>query len=311
MPCAPIALFTYNRLEHTAATLAALARNPLATESSVWAFSDGPRPGRPDDPEKIAAVRNLLRAARGFREVHVVERPENLGLSRSIIAGVGEMVERHGRVIVLEDDIVTSPHFLHYMNDGLDCYEHDDRVISLHGYVYPTRTRLPEAFFLRGADCWGWATWKRGWDLFEPDGPKLLGELKSRGLERAFDMNGARAYVKMLEDQIAGKCDSWAIRWDAAAFLRNKLTLYPGVSLVRNIGLDNSGTHCGAADHLSGELADRPVNVRIAEVAESPIGRQIFENFLRGQGQSPDGKQARWRACWRRVRSFLGAVSSR
>ncbi|MFM8495424.1 MAG: glycosyltransferase family 2 protein, partial [Planctomycetia bacterium] len=137
MPCAPIALFTYNRLEHTAATLAALARNPLADESPLWAFSDGPRTGRTEDREKIAAVRDLLRSVRGFREVHVVERPENLGLSRSIIAGVGEMVERHGRVIVLEDDIVTSPHFLRYMNDGLDCYEHDDRVISIHGYVYP------------------------------------------------------------------------------------------------------------------------------------------------------------------------------
>lgn len=305
MSCAPIALFTYNRLEHTAATLAALARNPLAAESQVWAFSDGPRPGRPDDPEKIAAVRNLLHSAQGFREVHVVERQENLGLSRSIIAGVGEMVERHRRVIVLEDDIVTSPHFLRYMNDGLDCYEDDDRVISIHGYVYPTRTPLPEAFFLRGADCWGWATWKRGWDLFEPDGRKLLGELQARGLERAFDMNGARAYVKMLEDQIAGRCDSWAIRWDAVAFLQDKLTLYPGVSLVRNIGLDNSGTHCGTADHLSGLLADGPVDVRVAEVAESPIGRQAFELFFRGDRPPPAGHRALWRAWWNWARSAV------
>jgi hypothetical protein len=298
MPCAPIALFTYNRLEHTAATLAALAHNPLAAESPLWAFSDGPRPGRADDPEKIAAVRNLLHSAQGFREVHVVERPENLGLSRSIIAGVGEMVGRHGRVIVLEDDIVTSPHFLRYMNDALECYEGDDRVISIHGYVYPTRTPLPEAFFLRGADCWGWATWKRGWDLFEPDGRKLLGELKARGLESAFDMNGARAYVKMLEDQIAGRCDSWAIRWDAAAFLADKLTLYPGVSLVRNIGLDHSGTHCGTAEHLAVTLADRPVDVRAADVTDSPIGRQAFELFLRGERQPPHGRRGIWRA-WR------------
>lgn len=303
MPCAPIALFTYNRLEHTAATLAALASNPLATDSPLWAFSDGPRPGRPDDPVKVAAVRDLLRNTRGFREVNVVERRENLGLSRSIIAGVGEMVERHGRVIVLEDDIVTSPHFLRYMNDGLELYQDDDRVISIHGYVYPVATALPHAFFLRGADCWGWATWKRGWNLFEPNGRKLLDELRSHGLEREFDMNGARAYVKMLEDQIAGRCDSWAIRWDAAAFLRNKLTLYPGVSLVRNIGLDNSGTHCGTAEHLAVTLADQPVDVRVEEVAASSIARQAFEHFFRGERAAPKAHRRPWRTWWRWAQS--------
>jgi hypothetical protein len=302
MPLAPIALFTFNRPEHTAATIAALSRNELAAESSLWAFSDGPRAGRPADPATIAAVRNLLRSARGFREVHVVERPENIGLSRSIIAGVTDLVSRYGRVIVLEDDIVTSPHFLSFMNSGLDRYEHDERVISIHGYVYPVSTVLPEAFFMRGADCWGWATWKRGWDLFEPDGSRLLRELKARGLEREFDMNGARAYVRMLEDQIAGRCDSWAIRWDAAAFLRDKLTLYPGVSLVRNIGLDNSGTHCGPAEHLAVPLADQPVDVRVDDVAPSPVGRRAFEQFFRGE-RSPAGSG--WRAWWRRTRAAL------
>jgi hypothetical protein len=188
------------------------------------------------------------------------------------------------------------------MNSGLDRYEHDERVISIHGYVYPVSTVLPEAFFMRGADCWGWATWKRGWDLFEPDGSRLLREHQARGLEREFDMNGARAYVRMLEDQIAGRCDSWAIRWDAAAFLRDKLTLYPGVSLVRNIGLDNSGTHCGPAEHLAVPLADQPVDVRVDDVAPSPVGRRAFEQFFRGE-RSPAGSG--WRAWWRRTRAAL------
>ncbi len=307
IPRAPIALFAYNRPEHTAATLAALAANPLAGESRLWVFSDGPRPGRPDDVGRITAVRELFRGAQGFREVHLVERSENLGLSRSIIRGVGELVERHGRVIVLEDDMVTSPHFLRYMNDGLECYQDDDRVISIHGYVYPVPGRLPEAFFLRGADCWGWATWKRGWDLFEPDGVKLRRELRARGLEREFDMNGSRDYVRMLEDQIAGRCDSWAIRWDASAFLAGKLTLYPGVSLVRNIGLDNTGTHCSTAEHLAVKLADRPVHVQVADVAPSAAARLAFERFLRGEKKVAAG---RW-SWWRHVQSAFRPLSSR
>lgn len=305
MPRAPIALFTYNRARHTAVTLAALERNQLAADSPLWVFSDGPRPGDPDDPEKIDAVRKLLRSVSGFREVHVIEREHNLGLSRSIIAGVTELVARHGRVIVVEDDLVTSPFFLRFMNEGLDWYEHDERVGSIHGYVFPVSRELPEAFFLRGADCWGWATWKRAWDLFEPDGAKLREELRARELEEDFDMHGARENVGMLEDQIAGRCDSWAIRWDAAMYLRDKLTLYPGVSLVRNIGLDNSGTHCGAAPRLAVTLAESPIDVRVKEVAASPLARQAFESFLRaGVPNAARVRQPRW-AWWRRLRLAL------
>ena len=130
---------------------------------------------------------------------------------------------RCDKVIVLEDDLVTSPHFLQYMNDGLGIYERDDRVISIHGYSYPVHGKLPETFFLRGADCLGWATWKRGWDLFEDDGQRLLNELERRNLTRSFDFDGSYPYTQMLRDQIAGSNSSWAVRWYASAFLRDKL----------------------------------------------------------------------------------------
>jgi hypothetical protein len=147
--------------------------------------------------------------------------------------------------------------------------------------MYPTGESLPETFFLRGADCWGWATWQRGWDLFESDGKLLLQQLRQRNLTQRFDYNGAYPYTRMLEEQIAGKNDSWAIRWHASAFLQNRLTLYPGRSLVLNIGTDSSGTHCTASADFSGELADKPVKVERIPVEENEIARQAFIDFFR------------------------------
>src|SRR5260370_30670471 len=122
-----------------------------------------------------------------------------------------EVLSQHERVIVLEDDIVVSPFFLSYMNGALSLYEDEPRVASIHAYVYPIKEPLPETFFLRGADCWGWATWRRGWELFNSDGRYLLSELRRRGLTQQFDLHGAYRSRKMLKPQIAGANDSLAV----------------------------------------------------------------------------------------------------
>ena len=275
----PIALFTYNRLRHTRQTVEALQKNELAEKSEVVIFSDGPRFAK--DEEDVSSVRGYLKTINGFRKVSIVERDGNLGLASSIIAGVGEIVKDYGCIIVLEDDLVTSPHFLKFMNDALEHYQDDERVISVHGYVYPVSATLPETFFLRGADCWGWATWKRGWDLFEPDGAKLLAELRERGLERDFDFNGTYPYTKMLDEQTMGKIDSWAIRWYASAFLQGKLTLYPGRSLIKNIGADASGTHLGTTNIYDTEVSRNQVTVAEIPVEENLLARREMEGYLR------------------------------
>lgn len=279
---APIALFVYNRPVHTERTLAALIDNASSSDTEAFVFSDGARSAA--DETKVAAVRSLIRSTRGFRRVELIERAQNLGLARSIIAGVTDLVRRFGRVIVIEDDLLTSRHFLRYMNDGLDTYADDDRVASIHGYCYPVPGTLPETFFLRGGDCWGWATWERAWTKFEPDGRVLLAQLKARRLTRAFNANGARAMTRMLEDQVAGRNDSWAIRWHASAFLHDMLTLYPGRSLVDNIGLDNSGTHCGSSATFRVGLEDAPVRVRRIPLEENEDARMQFEEFFRARG---------------------------
>ena len=276
---APIAVFTYNRPKHTLRTLNALLMNPLANESDIIIYSDSARTANHN--KAVDEVRSYLSGLTGFRSIKVIHRDKNFGLAESIIQGVTEVLQQSEKVIVLEDDIVVSPYFLEYMNEALEQFVDDDRVISVHGYVYPVDIELPEAFFLPGADCWGWATWRRGWALFNSDGQYLLDELVRRHLIQEFDYNGAYPYSNMLKTQIKGANDSWAIRWHASAFLAGKLTLYPGRSLVHNIGTDGSGTHCGDSDSMDAKLSETKINLNNIAVEPSQMGREAFENFLR------------------------------
>lgn len=275
---APIVLFVYNRLSHTQLTVEALLRNSGASESQLFIFSDAAKNKSVIDA--VNQVRAYIKSITGFKSISIIERVENFGLARSIIDGVTQVCSEYGKVIVLEDDLVTSPYFLQFMNESLNLYNNDDRIISIHGYIYPVKAKLPETFFLRGADCWGWATWKRGWDLFESDGRKLLETLKKNQLESEFNFGGSYDYLGMLDSQVNGKNDSWAIRWYASAFLANKLTLYPGKSLVLNIGNDDSGTHCGTTEIFSGDIIDRPVVVGGISIRESLEGRSAVTKYF-------------------------------
>lgn len=280
MKLAPIVLFIYNRLQHTKQTVEALQRNELAKESYLFVFSDGAK--NDFDAQKVEEVRKYLKTINGFKNVTVIEREKNWGLANNIIGGVTQIVNEYGKIIVLEDDLVTSPGFLRYMNEALDMYADEERVASIHGYIYPLKSpeKLPETFFIRGADCWGWATWARAWKYFEPDGQKLLNELKTRRITKEFDFGGAHPYTRMLKDQINGKNDSWAVRWYASAFLRDMVTLYPRRSLVQNIGLDNSGTHCGTTNVFKLQFVDS-ITVEKKEVRECMTARKEIEKFLK------------------------------
>ena len=296
---APIALFAYARPVHTRRAVESLLRNPQAQNHDLIAFSDAAR--TPDKQATVDEVRAYLATISGFRSVTIHHRPRNLGLANSIIGGVTQVLAEHELIIVLEDDMVTSPHFLAYMNEALERFADNERVISIHGYVYPVQQTLPEAFFLSGADCWGWATWRRGWRLFNPDGRALLEELQRRDLLKDFDFNGAYGYSQMLVGQIKGANDSWAVRWHASAFLAEKLTLYPGRSLVHNIGNDNSGTHCGDSDSHDAELSQTLIDLSFIEVKPSEEGRRAFERFFR------QSKDRLWKRLVRRASMLLKA----
>ena len=300
MTCAPVTLFVYNRPDHTRRTIEALKTNILANESNLIIFSDAPKADA--QSENVLEVRKYIRKIEGFKSLTIIERETNFGLARSIIDGVTTIVNKFGRIIVLEDDMVTSPYFLTYMNEALEKYADDESVVSIHGYVYPVKQSLPEAFFLPGADCWGWATWSRGWTCFNSDGQFLLDELKRRKLIRAFDFNGTYPFSKMLEGQIKGKNDSWAVRWYASAFLEDKLTLYPGRSLVHNIGNDNSGTHCGESTDMDVNLSSTAISLNNLKSVPSQEGRQAFEDFFR------QGKMGLLGRLVRKSRTLIRAV---
>ena len=273
---APIVLFVYNRPWHTQQTVEALQKNKLASESELFIYSDDAK--NDDARVSVDEVRKYIDNITGFKKITVIKRDKNWGLANSIIDGVTKIVNEYGRIIVLEDDLVTSPYFLKFMNEGLTMYENEDKVASIHGYIYPI-DNLPNTFFIKGADCWGWATWKRAWDVFEPNGQKILDELKSRGLEKGADFNNSYGLTQMLKDQIKGKNNSWAVRWYMSAFLKDMLTLYPGKSYVQNIGDDDSGTHCGVSDIFRVELSTSN-NINRLELVENSDSRKKIEIFF-------------------------------
>ncbi len=298
MTLAPIALFTYNRPYHTRKTVEALQENKLSSETDLIVFSDGPKPGSSN--EQIQQVRNYLKTIQHFKSVRIIERTSNYGLSANILDGVQQIISQYGKVVVLEDDLVTSPFFLDFINEGLRIYENDENVISLHGYLLPVNEVLPSTFFLRGADCLGWATWKRGWDIFQPDASLLLKRLVESNQSEEFEFNGSYPYVQMLKDQIAGKTSSWAIRWYASAFLENKYTLYPGKSLVSNIGGDGSGTNNGFEYSSPAPVDKEPVKISRIEVSQNIQAYNAFCNYHR-KAMNP----SLWKKIRRRLRMAL------
>jgi hypothetical protein len=256
----PVAFFVYKRPAHTIRVLEKLANNMLANQSDLIVFSDAAK--EKEDRDAVDEVRKIVKKAKGFKSVEVIERSQNKGLADSIIDGVSEIMNKHKKIIVLEDDLLTSPFFLKYMNAALDLYEEETEVISIHGYLYPLQGMVPNTFFIKGADCWGWGTWQRGWNLFERDSSKLLTEIKKRNLIHDFDMDGWVNNVRMLKKQNKGKINSWAIRWHASAYLQNKLTLYPGKSLIKNIGFDISATHTADNNYFGVNLSFEPINIQ-------------------------------------------------
>ncbi len=240
---APVALFVYKRPEHTARTLEALANNRLAEDTELFVFAEAA--ANEYETKAVKQVAELFKVPLGFAKTTFLAKNSHAGLAASIIGAVTQLLNNYDSLIIMEDDLVTAPGFLTYMNDGLELYKDEPQVASIHGYSPVYASELPETYFLRGADCWGWGTWRRAWNKFEPDANKLLQKFTASE-KHIFDFEETYPYIEMLKKQAAGKLDSWAIRWYASAFLNNMYTLYPKQTLVENIGIDGSGTHCGS-----------------------------------------------------------------
>ena len=279
---APIALFVYNRPQHTERTLKFLQQNTLAADSRLFIFADGAKTKK--DEEKVAEVRSIISKAEGFKSIKVIFRDINLGLADSIISGVTQLVNDYGQIIVFEDDLVSSPHTLAYFNDALNLYRNQEKVMHIGAYMYPlpesvSEIHLPETFFYRAATSWGWATWKRAWQHFEPNIDTLIGQFDKQK-KNAFSIEGNMNFWKQMQEFKTGKNNSWAIRWYASIFLKGGLTLNPSKSMIQNIGHDGSGVHSGMSDIYNVIINPKPVIHFPTEITENKRAYQTIKNFL-------------------------------
>jgi len=275
---APIALFVYNRPQHTERTVKFLKQNELAAESRLFIFSDGAKTTA--DEDKVKEVREYIKSIEGFKSVEIIERKENMGLANSVIAGVSRLVKDYKQVIVFEDDLITSPHTLSYFNDALNRYRNEDKVMHIGAYMYNLKENtLPQSFFYRAATSWGWATWDRAWQHFEPNIDVLIPQFDAKK-RAAFSIDHTMNFWKQIQDFKNGKNNSWAIRWYASIFLRGGLTLNPTHSLVNNIGHDGTGVHSGINDIYNVIINPKPINVFPAKIKENPIAYKAIKQFL-------------------------------
>ncbi len=271
---APIVIFVYNRPTHTRQTLEALAKNDLAEQSQLFIYADGPKKDCDGEMRsRILETREIVRAKNWCREVNIVEAKENKGLAVSIVSGITEIVNRFGKVIVLEDDIVTSTGFLKFMNLGLEYYENEDKVMDISGYSFPVKNYdLPDIFFLQMASSWGWATWSRAWKYFTDDTKSLYDRLIAENKMDSFLKIGHENYKTQLMENLSGKIHTWAIKWQASITLQCGLSLQPGKSLVNNIGFDGSGTHYKTNDETFSN-SDLSGNIKMIRIPSENIKR--------------------------------------
>ncbi|SEW52427.1 glycosyltransferase family protein [Chitinophaga arvensicola] len=308
MALAPIVLFVYNRPTLTQSTLQHLSENREAGESTLYVYCDGAKEGATAAQlQLIKEVRDIVHSKQWCKEVVIYEATKNKGLATSVIDGVTEVISKHGKIIVLEDDLTVSPFFLKFMNDGLTRYEQEEKVMAVHGYLYPfpiPADYTASTFLVHDPGSLGWGTWSRAWNKFERDTDTVIAGIKAKGLKAAFDFWGAYPFFRMLHQHKNGKVSSWAIRWRATAYLHDMFTLYPVKSLVRHDGNVAGATHhFKEEDWLYTDIYQHPVAVDNIPVQNNLPMEKLFAKFLRANaGMTVSAKiKNRLKKYWRKI----------
>ncbi len=278
---APITLFIYNRPWHTRKCLESLVANPEAKDSVLYIFADGPKSGASAETlESIAAARAVAKEKQWCGEVIVIEREQNFGLAKSIMAGVAEVLDKHGKIIVLEDDLLLAPGFLEFMNGGLNLYENEEKVFHVSGFIYPVKKEeFPaDTFFLYNASCLGWGTWSRAWKYFNPNAAELLTKIPKEEY-KDFNFGMGLSFTKMLREAAEGKISSWAVRWYASIYINRGLSLHPNQSFVNNTGFDGSGVNSGIFDYQWNKNLAKKVKLEKIPLEISHQARMAVKRF--------------------------------
>jgi len=286
----PIALFVYRRPDHTRATIDALAKCPEAARSDLIVYSDGPRGD--EQKKEVEATRAIVRSAKGFRSIRLVERPENVGLFQNIVRGLHEVFSAEQGAIVVEDDIEVLPDFLSYMNEGLDHYAGSPHVFSITGYLYPVQLAQgndSDSFLFPRFCCWGWGTWASRWKQIEWEVPSRSSFLGAHESFRTF-WRASNDLPEIMLDLIDSKNDSWSILFNYCQILQKGYCAYPTRTHARNIGFDGSGTHAGRKEKFQ-RTVDAPSalpggsrHFRFADTYDGGFAeplRRYFQNGIR------------------------------
>lgn len=278
MNLAPIVLFVYNRLEHTKQTVETLQKNEFAKESELFIFSDAAK--NENTEQKVNEVREYIKTIDGFKKVTIIEREKNWGLANSIINGVTKIVNEYGKIIVLEDDLVTSPYFLKFMNEALEFYEGEKKVFTISGYsdIKIPNNYTGEVYFAHISTSWGWATWKKEWNTIDWKIDSYMYLLEDKKSYARLLKKVGKPRLDMLIMQKEGKIDSWAIRRLFSQLTQEKMTVFPSKSFVRNIGHDGTGVHCGKDSQTCVvELATIPISNFLDFYNNEKINKIIYK----------------------------------
>lgn len=278
---APVVAFSYNRPDHLRRTLEALSKNDLASESVLYIYCDGPKPDATEEQrQKIIANREVAHAAAGFKEVNVVERDGNFGLKNNIVGAVTEIVNQYGRVVTLEDDVISSVGFLKYMNDALETYQDENQVMHVSAYMYPHKCKLPDTFFYPVPyPGGGWATWRRAWNCYNDNTQELYEYWKDKW--DVFDVFGGDYLSKQLKKNLDGSMNTWFVKWHAVMLQKGALSLFPGRSLTNNIGFDDMATHCYVTNKFDVAPTDY-VNVMKLPLQVNKKASRVIYDFYQG-----------------------------
>ena len=268
----PIILFAYDRPWHTEQVLRALKQNELASQSELIIYVDGPKANATQDQlEKIDEVKRIVGCEKWCKKVDIHMAEKNIGCRNSIIKGISDVLQLHEAVIVLEDDIVTAPCFLRYMNTALDYYKNRKSVFSISGYNFP-EIKLPipldyeyDVYVSPRLLNWGWGIWRDRWQQVDWDKKFIPEFLTKKNQVEAFNRGGIDL-SKMLLEEFEGKTDAWDIQLVYSHFLNHALSIVPCHSYTENIGLDGTGVHCTTSDSFKNDLKLSVYHPRLLDV---------------------------------------------
>ena len=253
MKLAPLCLFVFNRLDETKQTINCLKKNFLAAKTDLIIFSDGPK--NKIDELKVFELREYLLQVTGFKSIEIYESKKNKGLANSIIDGIEILFKKNDRVIILEDDLLTTPNFLNFMNKALDYYENDKKIQSINGFSLDIKTNS-NIYFQTRPFPWGWATWKNRWNVSFFDKNNISKEIENNNvLLSKFNKKCGQDISKMLINSLNNRNDSWYVFWVYIHFKNSTVSVYPNFSFVQNIGFTIDGTHCNSINTYKYKLA--------------------------------------------------------